>query len=99
MKYTIYWCDNNKSAGRGKGKDRFYTDTADIASDREAFMKALSIRDGERWFNPGDYADLNDKELADELEATDIGSGSPVIFYIQKGSKKIYDSGFTKQDW
>lgn len=93
MKYTIYWTDN-----RGSGKDKFYKDVFEFDSDREAFLKAMGIQDCEE-INPEDVSEYSDEDLCDCLFDIDLDAGYPVVFWIKKGSKMIYDSEISLKDW
>ena len=103
MKYTIYWCDNEKCSNRGcfDVEDSFFEDVYEFNSDRDAFMKAIEITNND-FDGLDDYEDFEDydaDELANELGSTDIGDGSPVIFWIERDGQRIYDTGFTKEAW
>lgn len=101
MKYTIYWTDNEKCRLRGDGEDTFSKDVFDFESDREALVKAIEIQNNFDLDedNYEDFKDLSDEELKFDLYDTDLGFGDPVVFWIKKGSKKIYDAGISLKDW
>lgn len=95
MKYTFYYCDNGRMRF---GKDSFFTEEFELDSDKDAYLKALEIQDP--WdFDRKYFEKMNEKDLVKELDDTDVGAGSPVVFWIKKGSKKIFDTGFTRNDW
>lgn len=98
MKYTIFWTDNARCANRGSGKDTFSKDVYEFDSDREALLKAMGIQDCEE-INPEDVSEYSDEDLSECLFDIDLGSGYPVVFWIKKGSKKIYDAGISLKDW
>lgn len=98
MKYTIFWTDNEACASRGRHRDGFYTEVYDFKSDREAFLKAMGIQDCEE-INPEDVSEYSDEDLCDCLFDIDLSSGYPVVFWIKKGSKKIYDACISLKDW
>lgn len=101
MKYTIFWTDNDKCRNRGVGEDTFYEDTFNFKSDREALMKAIEIQSN-RDLEEEDYEDFkdhSDEDIKECLFDTDLGFGDPVVFWIKKGSKKIYDAGISLEDW
>ena len=101
MKYTIYWTDNARCANRGSGEDTFSKDVFDFKSDREALIKAIEIQNNYDLDedNYEDLKDLSDEELKFDLYDIDLGFGDPVVFWIKKGSKKIYDAGISLKDW
>lgn len=98
MKYTIYWTDNARCANRGSGEDTFSKDVYEFGSDREALLKAMGIQDCEE-INPEDVSEYSDEDLRDCLYDIDLGAGYPVVFWIKKGSKKIFDAGISLKDW
>lgn len=46
-----------------------------------------------------DGYDTSEEDLKEILENVDYGFGSPVVFWIKNGLKKIYDTGLTKTIW
>ena len=100
MKYTIYWTDNWKCKNWGEGKDTFTTDTYEFDNDKDALLIGVSIQeeeDAENVFEELD--DVSEEELKRILSEVDVSSGAPVVFWIKRGPKKIYDTGMTRRDW
>ncbi len=93
MKYMIYWTDN-----AGPGKDKFFKKAFEFNSDREALLKAVEIQEDEE-FEPDDFKKYNDESLKDYLFDVNLDAGFPVVFWIKKGSKMIYDSEINVEDW
>ena len=101
MKYTIFWTDNAGCGYRGSGEDTFFKDVFDFKSDREALMKAIEIQNNFDLDkdNYEDLKDLSDEELKFDLYDIGLDFGDPVVFWIKKGSEKIYDAGISLKDW
>lgn len=70
-------------------------------SDREALLKAIEIQNNFDLDedNYEDRKDLSDEGLKFDLHDTELSFGDPVVFWIKKGSKKIYDAGISLKDW
>lgn len=99
MKYTIYWCDNKRTAGRGANEeDTFYKKEFDFNDDREALLEAAKIQD-DYGFDESDYTDYSNDDIKGELELVDDGAGFPVVFWVERNDEKIYDSGYTRESW
>lgn len=102
-KYTIHWCDNARCRDRGMfgTKDTIYTDTYNFKNDHEALYQALIIANDA--FDEDEARDecygLDNDELIEYIEDVDISGGFPVIFWVKRGSKKIYDSGLDETEW
>ena len=101
MKYTIYWTDNWRCKNWGEGRDTFTTDTYEFDNDKDALLMGVSIQEEDDVENILDEldGDASEEELKRILSDVDIGSGVPVVFWIKKGSKKIYDTGFSRRNW
>lgn len=98
MKYTIFWTDNARCANRGIGRDEFYKDVCEFDTDREALLKAIEIQNDDE-IDLDDFNEHSDEDLKECLYDIDLGFGSPVVFWIKKGSKKIYDAGINMKEW
>ena len=88
---------------RGSGRDEFIKDVYEFESDKDALLMAISIQEEESVEDIieelDDGYDTSEEDLKEILENVDYGFGSPVVFWIKNGLKKIYDTGLTKTIW
>lgn len=98
MKYIIFWTDNEKCRNRGAGEDNFSKDVYEFNSDREALMKAIEIQNNDE-VDYDDFKEHTDEDLKGCLYDIDLGFGDPVVFWIKRNGKKIYDAGISLKDW
>ena len=99
--YSVRICDGRGAASRGRDTDTIETVKVQAKDDLEAWNKILKILIDEydAWFDEDiDISKYKVKDFEEWNDSIDVGDGSPFIFWIKKGSKKIYDSGLEESN-
>ena len=60
---------------------------------------SYQVNEYDAWFDEDiDIRKYKVKDFEDWNDSIDVGDGSPFIFWVKKGSKKIYDSGLEESN-